>query len=227
MTQGNLRKIRTKNYQGSEEEWNDLIAYVFLRKRPDGKMTELMRGLETVAALSTEAQTITISLRKSLGGITQRLASVELVVNDEQAIELFEWAGTAADATDAIESQLSSVSAKFEEQQIALAKLNSQLQDLIKAKEEHERVLLEKLMELLNAKKLKIRDQQRLLAGAKVEPDKGELATAYFTRLSNENRSGTSAACPGHYWVKKAREFPSRKAKSTCTNRRSRQFRVR
>ncbi len=54
-----------------------------------------------------------------------------------------------------------------------LDSLNAQLEDLIRVKDEHENALLENFTKLLNAKKLKIRDQQRLLARAKIEPDAG------------------------------------------------------
>lgn len=47
------------------------------------------------------------------------------------------------------------------------------MEDLIKAKQEHENTLLEKFRELLNTKKRKIRDQQRLLADAKLNPRTG------------------------------------------------------
>lgn len=54
-------------------------------------------------------------------------------------------------------------------------RLQKQLKELIQAKEEHENALLQKFTEVLNAKKLKIRDQQRLLATAKIDPKRGGL----------------------------------------------------
>merc|ERR1711939_405777 len=52
--------------------------------------------------------------------------------------------------------------------------LNQQLEDLVKAKKDHEDELLKKFAALLNTKNLKIRDQQRLLAGAKIPKDAAE-----------------------------------------------------
>ena len=121
-----------------------------------------------------DGSTLTITLRKNISGITQRLGTIVLKQDDAQSIELFDWAGTAVAATTALESEVASLSANYRDQHDALAKLNRQLEDLIKAKEEHENELLEKFMELLNAKKLKIRDQQRLLTGAKVDPSTGK-----------------------------------------------------
>lgn len=48
------------------------------------------------------------------------------------------------------------------------------MEDLVKGKEEHEDILIRKFAELLNEKKLKIREQNRLLVTAK--PDPGRIA---------------------------------------------------
>lgn len=50
--------------------------------------------------------------------------------------------------------------------------MQGHLDDLIKAKEEDETQLLEKFRDLLNEKKVKIRQQQRLLASSNVDPEK-------------------------------------------------------
>jgi len=193
VTHSALTKIRTKNYQGDDEEWQNLIAWVFLRKRLETREADSLLGLETVATI--DGPLLTITLRKNISGITQRLGTITLKQDDSQAIELFEWAGTAVAATTALESEVASLSAKYHDQQEALAKLNGQLEGLIKAKEEHENELLQKFMELLNAKKLKIRDQQRLLTGAKVDMSKGKLVSSRTTCLADFVLSGT---CKGY-----------------------------
>lgn len=89
---------------------------------------------------------------------------------------------------------------KYQTQADIIKKLNEQLEDLIRAKQEHETLLLEKFQALLNAKKLKIRDQQRLLAGAKVDPQKGR---EFLNCLSSQAQSWTAAQ------VQHARQTPS------------------
>lgn len=133
---------------------------------------------------------LTITLRKNISGITQRLGTITLKQDDSQAIELFEWAGNAVAASTSLESEVASLSAKYHDQQEAVAKLNAQLESLIKAKEEHENELLQKFVELLNAKKLKIRDQQRLLTGAKVDTNKGRLVSRPITCDADMRSSG-------------------------------------
>lgn len=54
-------------------------------------------------------------------------------------------------------------------EQHTIAKLNAQLDDFIKTKNDTETAMLQQFMQLLNEKKRKIRDQSRLLAGAKVD----------------------------------------------------------
>lgn len=86
---------------------------------------------------------------------------------------MFQWAGIAAEAATEARDEIVELRDKFDAQQETINRLNAQLEDLIKAKEEHENALLGKFKELLNSKKLKIRDQQRLLAGAKIKGDTG------------------------------------------------------
>ena len=54
-----------------------------------------------------------------------------------------------------------------------MQQLKKQLEELTKAKAQHEHSLVANFAQLLNEKKLKIRNQQRLLASATVDPDKG------------------------------------------------------
>ncbi|KAK1062427.1 hypothetical protein LTR74_010266 [Friedmanniomyces endolithicus] len=87
-----------------------------------------------------------------------------------QGLEMVAALSTAVSLSDGLRDQLDTLQASAELQREQVARLNRQLDELVKAKKEHEDELLQKFAALLNAKKLKIRDQQRLLAGAKVDP---------------------------------------------------------
>lgn len=63
---------------------------------------------------------------------------------------------------------------RYREAEDTIAKLSQQLADLMEAKSQHENQLLANFAQLLNEKKLKIRNQQRLLASATADPTKGE-----------------------------------------------------
>lgn len=103
----------------------------------------------------------------------QRLGSIVLKQDDEQAIELFEWSGLATARVDALETQLSSLTDRYRVAESTIHQLGEQLSQLMKAKEQHEDQLVANFVLLLNEKKLKIRNQQRLLSSATVDPDKG------------------------------------------------------
>ena len=71
-------------------------------------------------------------------------------------------------------------------EQDTIVKLNAQLDDFIKTKNETETAMLQQFMELLNEKKRKIRDQSRLLVGAKVDKTAGKFDIA-FEKLPDSN----------------------------------------
>lgn len=197
MKEDNLSRLRGKNYQGSDDEWRRILSSVLLRRGLEGRETTALQGLDVFAAVTEEEMIITI--RKDIGGITvshdasspcfwvllkiftalqQRLGTISLRVDESQEIELFEWAGLAAQTAAAAEDGKSSLGARLQAQDEAIAQLNRQLEDLIQAKEEHEQALLKKFQELLNSKKLKIRDQQRLLSRVKIDPEQGTTTMA-------------------------------------------------
>ncbi|KAI4191698.1 MAG: hypothetical protein LQ350_008744, partial [Teloschistes chrysophthalmus] len=79
---------------------------------------------------------------------------------------------------------------KLAEQTKVADKLRAQLEDLISAKQEHEDAILQKCAVLINEKKAKIRDQQRLLATAKPDPETlKKVQSAAARQRSARNRS--------------------------------------
>lgn len=110
----------------------------------------------------------------NISGITQRLGEILLRKDDTQEIDFITWTATAVMHCTSLEEDIYTLREKYEEQIHVIEKLNQQLEELINAKIEHESLLLEKFRDLLNAKKLKIRDQQRLLASTNVNPNKGK-----------------------------------------------------
>lgn len=103
------------------------------------------------------------------------MGTIDLEPTKDDKFDL--WSGCAAGARLTAEARLyaNELDRKLAEQTENNSKLEEQLQELLRAKEEHEDALLHKFTELLNAKKLKIRDQQRLLSTAKADIVKGKL----------------------------------------------------
>lgn len=164
--QSAITRLKNKAYNGTSEEWTTVLRAILLQD-DDSAKSDVGHGLEAVATIDDQLH---IVIRKNIGGITQRLGSLTLEQNDEVEISLFDWAAEAANASDGLRHRLETVQDLLDEQKAMAVRLNTEINELLNAKKEHEGHLIGKFSELLNAKKLKIRDQQRLLSTAKIEP---------------------------------------------------------
>lgn len=98
---------------------------------------------------------------------------ISLQLNEDEEINAVEWAAIAAEAAKSALTNAASLEQSLKDHQHTIKQLSDQLDTLTKAKEEHELELLGKFTKLLNAKKLKIREQQRILATAQPDRSKG------------------------------------------------------
>jgi methionyl-tRNA synthetase len=89
--------------------------------------------------------------------------------------------------------ELADLKTRVHSEQDTIAKLNAQLDDFIKTKNETETAMLQQFMQLLNEKKRKIRDQNRLLATAKVDSSVGR--SIYHSNLINTDPAPRSNYC--------------------------------
>lgn len=144
---------------------------------------EPLGTLEVSANISD--QSLLLVFRRSISGIKQRLGELALSKNEDEEIELFGWLGTATARSDELVKELTNLDDRCKEQGQAIKVINQQLEDLIEAKIEHENSLLEKFRELLNAKKLKIRDLHRALAVAGVKSENGAFSSNSFVKISS------------------------------------------
>ncbi|RMZ10656.1 hypothetical protein D0860_03756 [Hortaea werneckii] len=168
-----VKSLQASNYGGDLDEWKSILRQVFLQEKDEAPAQTLFEGLETVAAIN--GSSLNLTFRKNIKGITQRLGSLSITQDDEaEEVSPFDWCFTAVGQTDDLRLQLETLQASVSSHSSQVAKLNQQLDDLVKAKKDHEDELLKKFAALLNTKKLKIRDQQRLLAGAKIPKDAAE-----------------------------------------------------
>lgn len=102
------------------------------------------------------------------------LGEIVLPKDDDFEFNPFEWAQASAKAHSQTLQELADLKASANTEQDIIARLNAQLDDFIKTKNETETAMLQQFMELLNEKKRKIRDQSRLLATAKVDTSVGK-----------------------------------------------------
>ncbi|KAI7215026.1 hypothetical protein KC333_g5679 [Hortaea werneckii] len=165
-----VKSLQASNYGGTLDEWKSILRHVFLQEKHEAPARTIFEGLETVAGIN--GSSLNLTFRKNIRGITQRLGSLSIAQDDEaEEVSPFDWCFTAVGQTDDLRLQLETLQASVSSHSNQVAKLNQQLEELVKAKKDHEDELLKKFAALLNTKKLKIRDQQRLLAGAKIPKD--------------------------------------------------------
>ncbi|KAG8669826.1 hypothetical protein FPOAC1_009225 [Fusarium poae] len=150
-----VMSLRVNNCPASESEWQKTLESLFQQ--------EPLPDIQATATVQSE-KSISITLRKEVQGITQRLGAITLSHDPDEAIELFEWCGAAVDSSTGSRKAAADLAVRSSEAETAVTQLQSQLEDLIKAKCEDETILLRRFRDLLNEKKIKIREQQQALA---------------------------------------------------------------
>lgn len=116
-------------------------------------------------------RTLTITFRNDIEGIIQRIGDVELALtSDTDDVDLFGWTTQVIEQRDQLEEEARSYKERASAEEKVEATLQQQMSDLVEAKSEHEAQLLAKFSTLLNEKKLKIRNLQRVLQTAQVDP---------------------------------------------------------
>lgn len=103
----------------------------------------------------------------------QKFGTLVLKQNDEQTIHLYDWTSTSAERAGFLERRCSGLLDRYRAAEQTIKDLDAQLNELIGAKTRHEELLMNNLMQLLNEKKLKIRNQQRVIATTEVAPEEG------------------------------------------------------
>ncbi|TQV97607.1 mitotic apparatus protein p62 [Cordyceps javanica] len=152
---GRTSALKVKNSPLTDSEWESTLES-FFNQRP-------LNNINATATVQSESS-ITITIRKQVQGITQRLGTITLSHDANEAIELLEWCAASADAVVASNEANAQAQSKATQLEASIHQLKEQLEELLKAKDEDETALLRKFRDLLNEKKVKIREQQKVLA---------------------------------------------------------------
>ncbi|KAL8937246.1 MAG: hypothetical protein Q9216_004523 [Gyalolechia sp. 2 TL-2023] len=196
-----ISKYRARTNHLTEPQWEHLLRSILLQERTssanqNAQAEDITKDLELVASVADSK--LTITFRKSISGIHQKLGEVSLPKDVNAEINTLDWAHTAIIRADALQTEAHNLQQRLKEQTQTVKQINQQLEDLIQAKKDHEELLLQKCANLLNEKKAKIRDQQRLLATVQVDPKKlKEVQNARQTsgpRHPNASRGGKRKA---------------------------------
>ncbi|KAK2624205.1 hypothetical protein QTJ16_006155 [Diplocarpon rosae] len=159
-----ISKLRSKTLD--QAEWETVLLSMLLGIDRNGAPIAAPEGIEAMAKVDGK---ITITIQRNIEGITQKLGSISLS-EDPGAIDLFEWCGTAIEAKNCLVQELSLSKAKLAKKDAHIERLEQSLAEMVTLKNQNETQLLEKFSLLLNEKKLKIRDQQRLLYTSNSDP---------------------------------------------------------
>ncbi|KAK4043583.1 hypothetical protein C8A01DRAFT_43524 [Parachaetomium inaequale] len=165
-----IGELRASNSPCSPEEWESILKALLLGAEP-------IEGIEAGAEANV-GKSITITIRRRVAGINQRLGALTLNHKADEAIQLFDWCGAAALQREQFQETVVAEKAKVSDLEARISELRNQLDELTESKKTREVEILEKFCGLLNEKKLKIREQQRLLSIAHVDDSKLDAARA-------------------------------------------------
>ena len=170
MRQRKLKDLRSKSFQGDSEEWETILKHIFgVESSPSS--SPATQDLQVVAEISGDDpdQTITIILRKRIQQISQRLGSFELQQNDDEEVQLFDWTAQAVQDAQSQTAQVERLKTNLDSAKSTIITLEAKLGELVKLKSEQDGQMLAQFAALVNEKKLKIRNQQRILSSAKID----------------------------------------------------------
>ncbi|EHA28626.1 hypothetical protein ASPNIDRAFT_43071 [Aspergillus niger ATCC 1015] len=162
--QSRAQTHRSKSYQGTDEDWDLILLRALGQLEINTDKSELLSGVElsaSIKALGRQSNQLVLTIRRRIQTIT----------DDEQDIQLFDWSAVAIARADMLEQRLSRLQQQYRAADNTIKQLNKQIEDFITAKCRHEEQLMTNFTQVLNQKKLKIRNQQRLLASAKIDVD--------------------------------------------------------
>ncbi|KAL5083384.1 hypothetical protein Trisim1_001488 [Trichoderma cf. simile WF8] len=155
-----VASLQVPNCPVSESEWQTILQSLF--------SLQPVSDIQATASIESEVS-LSITVRKRVQGITQRLGSIELKHDENEGIELFKWCAETTDALAQSNVALAEAAAHAKELETTVKELKSQLDELITSKEDDETALLLKFRDLLNEKKVKIREQQKILAAGPIQ----------------------------------------------------------
>ncbi|EPE37118.1 hypothetical protein GLAREA_09281 [Glarea lozoyensis ATCC 20868] len=167
-----ISDLKSTNSPCNQDDWEDILLSIFRGIAPGNG--DILQGIETIAKVERKAVSLTVIIQKRIEGITQKLGTISLPATDDEPVSLFEWCGNVIKSKETASNELHIIQKRMEEKDAQIKKLEEGMDELVKLKTSHESALLEKFSILLNEKKLKIRDQQRLLSASNIDPEKLE-----------------------------------------------------
>ncbi|KAF2491575.1 hypothetical protein BU16DRAFT_122420 [Lophium mytilinum] len=199
--QRKLKELRTTR-KGSDEQWEAALSHLLLNEAVKAEYVSALKGVQVVYQEDGDNLKLIVRQEVATTKLKHNMGEIVLLRDEEKEIDPLDWARVAARGAAAAKDQFADLQTQLGTQQSTIDKLHAQLDDLVKAKEENDNAMLQKFTELLNEKKMKIRDQQRLLAGAKVDPKAA--VTVEATREDSKSKSKSRKPAPSRTSKRKA-----------------------
>ena len=194
VTSTQIKKARDSKSLQNPHQWSHTLLSTLLQRRsaPEETPDSVPAGEEKIELVASIASSnLNLIIRKNISGITQRLGELSLPHDDDEELDVLHWTSVAVERATALDQEVSTLTSSYKSAEQSIASLTKQLEELITAKQAHETALLGKFKELLNQKKLKIRDQQRLLACTTINRQRAEKIRAAGWRGTAEAKART------------------------------------
>lgn len=145
----------------------------------------------------------------------QRLGEINIGVAKDAGYNVLDWCATAVDFAADSKNAAKRNTTKIEELEKTVADLKQQLDDLITSKVDDETSLLSKFRDLLNEKKVKIREQQKIIASTSTDGNAASVSQSAdqdepVTSVEKGHKAGKSRA-----GKRKAKETAVKEEEST------------
>jgi hypothetical protein len=199
-----ISKLLVKEAPISEEEFEQILSKELLQRDANptttttttaaaaaaaalvesGKEEETVSNvIEIVASIHSKGGDqskwfIDVEFRRNIAGIHQYLAKIRLGCDPTREIDIFEWGAVAVDRNKLLSQRIDDVLGQLAEREKTISRLKNQLEEFQEVHKKDLDVMLDKFCEVLNMKKAKIRDQQRLLAVSKIDKVKGKVCSS-------------------------------------------------
>ncbi|KAK2072591.1 hypothetical protein P8C59_006936 [Phyllachora maydis] len=174
----------------SLREWEQILTAFLLGGVP-------VKDAEAVADVEAYDK-ITVTIRRRVAGINQRLGTLDCRFAADPVVELFDWCDAAVQAAAEIKNELVAATARAQELEGKVDELKRHLAELEAAKKTEHVDLLARFRELLKEKKMKIAQQKRQLRAANLDPDdvkaEEEAEAAAAERSDSSERATTPDA---------------------------------
>ncbi|KAI5852344.1 hypothetical protein BZA05DRAFT_436185 [Tricharina praecox] len=160
-----LLSSKNEKFAGSDSELLEIWGWVLFRRPVEPR---LLANLDVDFATVGE-DGFGLRLRRIFGRVKQTLATLLIPCDPNAEIEIFEWACAAVARLEAAD-----VAGKIQEEAGAVDELKQQLEELVKARKEHEELLVERFVRVLEEKKKMIRELEGRLLEKEQEQGRGE-----------------------------------------------------